>query len=555
MSAPSHPVMPRTICTWIFLALCWYGTLAWRPLMEPDEGRYAEIPREMLSSGDWVTPRLVGLDYFEKPPLQYWATAATYAVFGVNEISARAFSATLAFLCLPLVYAFVLSLYGSTIVAATAVLLLASNPLFVVVGQINLLDSAFAFLLSAALFALLKACSVPAGKASAQWALGVWIALALAVLTKGPAALVLCGLTLTLYSVATRDFEPWRRLNWRWGLPSFLLLTIPWFVVVSLRNPPFDSFFFVHEHVARYLTTVEQRLGPWWYFLPLLLLAILPWLKHIWPALRTAVARDNGLTTKPATLRAQRMLWIWCAVVLGVFSMSQSKLAPYIMPMMAPLAVLLAPRLALDVHRARKAAIWIAVFAAVASGAIMLEAYRLGVTTQHAAVAYVIAALVTALLSCLFAGRVPTSRVAADRHTAPQSQVLIVSACQVLTLALLVSAYSVAVPTRSAKLLVGAVRNAVRPDTELYSVGQYRQTIAPYLGRTLRIADYGGELSFGESQLRDPRTIELNSFLQHWSDTRNALAFVEPALYQRLGPALLPGRILAEDAESLVLQR
>src|SRR5205814_1152640 len=97
---------------WVLLALAWFATVPVRPLLDPDEGRYAEIPREMLASGDWVTPRFDGLLYFEKPPLQYWATAIAYEVFGVSEWSSRLWSVGLAFACLPLTCAWVARLYG-----------------------------------------------------------------------------------------------------------------------------------------------------------------------------------------------------------------------------------------------------------------------------------------------------------------------------------------------------------------------------------------------------------------------------------------------------------
>ena len=92
---------------WALLAVAWFATVPLRPMLDPDEGRYAEIPRDMLVSGDWITPRFDGLKYFEKPPLQYWATAAVYSVAGVNEWSSRLWSAGLAFACLPLVLAWV----------------------------------------------------------------------------------------------------------------------------------------------------------------------------------------------------------------------------------------------------------------------------------------------------------------------------------------------------------------------------------------------------------------------------------------------------------------
>src|SRR5262252_9919273 len=113
MSAAAGP-QPRAVglLPWLILAAAWFATMPLRPMLDPDEGRYAEIPREMLASGDWLTPRLNDLKYFEKPPLQYWATAAVYAVFGLSEWSSRIWSVGLAFACLALVYAWVRRGYG-----------------------------------------------------------------------------------------------------------------------------------------------------------------------------------------------------------------------------------------------------------------------------------------------------------------------------------------------------------------------------------------------------------------------------------------------------------
>src|ERR1700716_250817 len=197
----------------------------------------------MLASGDWITPRLDDLKYFEKPPLQYWATAVAYEVFGLREWSSRLWSVGLAFACLPLVSAWVARLYGrdGALLAVTA---LALSPFFVIVGHLNLLDGGFTFWLTAALLAFTVAqTSPPESSAERRWMLGAWGAGALAVLSKGIVVGVLAGAALAA----------------------------PWFVVVSLRNPSFPGFFFVHEHFTRFLTTAHQRVEPWWYFLPLLL--------------------------------------------------------------------------------------------------------------------------------------------------------------------------------------------------------------------------------------------------------------------------------------------
>src|SRR5579864_3696753 len=104
----------RSFLLFVLLAALWFVTMPLRPLVDPDEGRYAEIPREMAATGNWITPRLDGLKYFEKPPLQYWATAAAYSVFGVSEWTARLWTVGLAFLCLPMVFGWTARLYGLT---------------------------------------------------------------------------------------------------------------------------------------------------------------------------------------------------------------------------------------------------------------------------------------------------------------------------------------------------------------------------------------------------------------------------------------------------------
>ena len=323
---------------WLLLALVWFATAPWRPLFDPDEGRYAEIPREMTVSGDWVTPRFNDLKYFEKPPLQYWATAAAYEAFGVHEWSSRLWSTGLAFACLPLVFAWVAWLFDVRR-ALTALLALGVSPYFALIGHINLLDAAFTFWLTAAVFAFtLAQCAPRAAPAERRWMLH----------RAGRRPRLRCcpraswsgcwpGERWCCTPLIERDTVTWRRLHVVPGLALFLLIAAPWFVLVTLRNPSFPGFFFVHEHFARFLTTVHQRVEPWWYFLPLLLGGALPWLL---PGARACRAAWAEAAVAPAAFRVRRFLLVYCALTLVFFSASGSKLAPYIMPMMPVLAAL-----------------------------------------------------------------------------------------------------------------------------------------------------------------------------------------------------------------------
>src|SRR5689334_5667994 len=150
---------------WVVLGALWFATMPVRPLLDPDEGRYAEIPREMVASGDWITPRLDGLKYFEKPPLQYWVTAALYSVFGFSEWTARLWTVGLAFLCLPMVFGWTSRLFGPS-AGFAAMVALAVSPYYELICHLNILDAGFSFLLAGTVFAFTLAQNAPEGSAS-----------------------------------------------------------------------------------------------------------------------------------------------------------------------------------------------------------------------------------------------------------------------------------------------------------------------------------------------------------------------------------------------------
>jgi len=536
---------------WALLAVAWFTTIQVRPMLDPDEGRYAEIPREMLASGDFVTPRFNDLKYFEKPPLQYWATAGVYALFGLTEWTSRAWSVGLAFACLPLVFAWVRRLYGDD-AALTAVAALGVSPFFIVIGHLNLLDAAFTFWLTAAVLAFTLAQIAPPGAPEERrWMLAAWALAALAVLSKGIVVGVLAGSALVLYTLLERDAQVWRRLHWGAGLALFALITVPWFLLVSLRNPSFPGFFFVHEHFTRFLTTVHQRVEPWWYFLPLLLLAVLPWLVPLVRAARAAWS-DPGLS--PAVVEApvagtrfrpRRFLLIYAAVVFLFFSASGSKLAPYILPIVPVLAALTGAYLKDPGRLARHAACAAAPLVVVVAAGLLIYSARRNDYMPHEALHWALAAVVAALIAALASFRTR------DR---PLATVLVAALGASLAWQFLMSAYTVIPPARSAKALVRAVEPFLTPHMPLYSVGQYRETLSPYLGRTLQLAGYEGELRFGLDE-EPERRMSIEQFAEHWSAEAPAVAFFDPGVWDTWRRRGLPGRVLAADNYTVAVSR
>jgi len=323
----------------VVLAIPFIQYLGRLPLMDPDEGRYAEIPREMLERGDWITPTLNYVHYFEKPPLLYWINALSFKLFGLNEFAARLPSALCGLLTVLVTYAVARRLYGRR-TALMSALILGTSSGFVLQSRIILTDMLVTFCLTAALGAFICAgLGEQRQRTPLPWYL-FWFFCALAVLAKGligivfPAGIICCYLLLTRRWHLLGEMRPFS------GLLLFLAVAAPWFVAVSLRNPEFARFFFIHEHFERFTSTVHGRYQPFWFFLPVLLAAMLPWSFFIPGALGRAW-RDRHHHDGHAGF----YLVIWAAVIFLFFSKSNSKLVPYILPVFPPLAILIGHRL------------------------------------------------------------------------------------------------------------------------------------------------------------------------------------------------------------------
>jgi len=529
---------------WIVLAAAWFATSPLRPMLDPDEGRYAEIPREMLASGDWITPRFDGLKYFEKPPLQYWATAAVYSVAGLSEGSSRLWSVGLAFGCLALTFAWTGALFGST-AAFTALTALAVSPYFLIVGHLNLLDAGLTFFLTAAVFAFTRAqTAAPGSRPERSWMLAAWALAALAVLSKGIVVGVLAGGALVVYTLLERDLTPWRRLHPVAGLPLFLVLTAPWFIAVSARNPGFASFFFVHEHFTRFLTTVHQRVEPWWYFLPLLLLGVLPWIVPLARAIATAWREAPASGTG---FRPRRFLAVYAGVTLLFFSASGSKLAPYILPMFPVLAALAGAHGAEPARVAAQATrIGAGLIVVVAAGLLIYSARR-NSFVPHEAVFWALAGSAVALAAVVATlRRVWLSATGAAWLSAVAA---------ILAWQCLLCAYAVIPPARSARDLIATARASIGRETALYSVGQYRETVSPYLGRLLTLVDYEGELAFGLRSEPGRQDLGVEAFRARWGASRDAVAFFDPGIWDSWRRAGFPGRVIAADNYTVAVSR
>ena len=303
-------------------------------LAEPDETRYAEIPREMLASGDFVVPRLNGLPYFEKPPLLYWANAAAMRLLGPTPWAAR-LPTRIAGLGTLILVVLAAGGFRKREGLAAGILLLAA-PLGFLMARTNLTDGLLTFFFTAT---LLGARAAIARRAEGRPWLGLaaWTGAAAAggFLTKGLIALALPGLILLVWGAATGRLRGLLALVASPAPLVFFALGAPWFVALERRHPGFLQFFFVHEHFQRFATDAARRTGPLLYFVPVIVGGFLPGLAFLFASFRRSWRRaDEGF-----------FFLIWFAAVFAFFSLSQSKLPTYIFPAL-PAAAILAGRVA-----------------------------------------------------------------------------------------------------------------------------------------------------------------------------------------------------------------
>jgi 4-amino-4-deoxy-L-arabinose transferase-like glycosyltransferase len=527
---------------WLLLALVWFLPLNSPHLFDPDEGRYAEIPREMLASGDWVTPRLDGIKYFEKPALQYWATACAYALFGQHAWTVRLWPALTGFLGLLMTWALGRRLYDERS-ALLAVLVQASALLYLGMARIATLDMSLSCTLQLAMTALVIGVSRPQGRSDWNWPAWGWpvclgVGVALAVLTKGLIGILIPGAVATLFMLIHRDWRLALRAQPWWALLAVLLIAGPWLWLASRRNPEFAHFFFVVQHFQRYLNRQGfDRYQPAWFFVPVLVAGFLPWTTLLPGAVAQGLARARGGD------RGSSMLLIWSAFVLAFFSLSQSKLMPYIVPMFPALSLLTGRALTqLPARRLATHLLAVTVFA----GVIVLGALVLWVTPLGAAL--MARATPASIAGFILAFAVLGVGAGIGAYRAYRGQVLsavVVTACGSLLLGECGLLAADQLPRMQRVVdLAEHLQPVLTATTHVYCVGDYVQPIPYYLKRPCTLVGYRGELDFGLSQEPWRFIGDLNGFATAWQQESDALAILRPDDYQRLESLGAPMRVI-----------
>lgn len=311
-------------------------------LLEPDEARYAEIPREMLKTGDWVTPRINEQPYFEKPPLLYWVNGAALAVLGENPYAAR-LASRLSALATAAMLLFALGQRPRSGEGRLATLIFLSSLLPFALARMNLIDTLLTASMTACLLALRDFARRRERGESGLWSLvAAGAAAAAGTLAKGLVGALLPGAIFLAWVLLVKRGRLLREVLWSPAPFVFLLLAAPWFGAMERANPGFQELFLLREHFARF-TEGAKRSQPFFYFLPVLVLGFLPWIAFL-PRVVASLRpfRKSWTRERPDDL----YFLLWAAVVFLFFSLSRGKLVPYILPMFPALAAVWAKALA-----------------------------------------------------------------------------------------------------------------------------------------------------------------------------------------------------------------
>ncbi len=533
----------------LVFGLVYLGLLGVRPLFNPDEGRYIDIPAEMLATHNWVLPHLNGVAYLEKPPLQYWLSAVALHVFGHNEWAGRLVTALAALLGVITVLRLGTRLYDRPR-ALYAAAMTGSMLLFVLMGQLTTLDMLLSTWLTIAIagFCLAQADRDTDPIGNRRWMLVCWAAMGAGTLTKGLIGVVLPGAVLVLYTLLQRDWRAWRHLHLGKGVLLYAAIVLPWFLLVERAFPGAFDFLIIREHFQRYLTKMHDRYEPWWYFIEIVAAGSLPWLPQIIAAYatgwRASVARGQ--------FDAQRVLWVAAVFIVAFYSASDSKLAPYILPVLPALA-LLGSR---TDDRGERLLVWNARLLIVLGMAALLAAALAGRSETRLMQSWRIAQLQPWCIGVgvLYVSGGLATFWAHTRGRFDRARQYIAATGFTVVMVLATGAFSTVTTLYSVKPLLTKA-GPLAPTWPIYTVDDYDWTLPFYVRHPVIPVHYTGELALGLSAAPERGLPNLEAFEAVWRRDDPAYALVRLDQLERLRADGLLMRELARDFDHALVSR
>jgi len=503
------------------------------PLFTPDEGRYSEVAREMVMSGDYITPRVNGVAFLDKPILYYWLQAAAILLFGIKEWALRLFPALLGILGCLMTYVAGRRLFDRKTGVISA-LILATSPLYFGGAHYANLDLEVAVFISCTLLCFITGVQSH-GRTRSAFLLAAYFFSALAVLTKGLIGIAFPSLIAGSWLLWQRRLALLKNIHIFTGVLLFIILVLPWYILVQKANPEFLHFFFVTQHVTRFLSTAEfNNKTTVWFYAPIILAGFFPWTIFLIQSIAKQIKERHPVGI---------YLLLWVGIITTFFSIPHSKLIGYILPIFPALALLTGKFIADAWHKANNSytslsiILWL-IFSLVFLTAVLMLPRFPQLNVQAAAMPYLLAMAGISTLSALTA-----IGMARYRQFLPLFLLCLLSSTLCLA-TLIVAANSL--NRNTAKPLIMQLQTRLKPDDEVVNYFKFYQDTPIYLQRRITLVanwqspkiaetdNWVRELWYGMAfQHTDDWLVNEKIFWQRWNSKKRLFVFVNDNYMQQ----------------------
>lgn len=527
----SQPLQMKTWTTDILFLLFSLGCLFFillgtRPLSLPDEGNYAEIVREMVASGNFITPYLNEIKFFEKPIFLYWLASIAVKIGGLNLWSIRSVSAILAVFGCIMTYIVSRKLYDRRTGLISA-FILGTSVLYFALGHLLTMDLTVSIFCTACLYAFLLGSAEQDNNRRRAYFWAAAIASGCAVLTKGLIGLVLPAMIIAAWMLVCNQWSVLKRASLFSSAILFLLVILPWHVLVSLHNPEFFHYYIVKQHLLRYFTPTVGHPQPFWYYIPIFIFGFFPWVVFVPQAIKHALPRAWSLREQ---YKNEIFFLLWAVLIYVFFTVAKTKLTSYILPMMPPLAILTARYLASHLETKSRGVKWgYAGLVLISFGIAVLFSYfpRYYETdnVEMSILLLSIAALVIAgggVISFLLAWRSHSKALLTTIVTFYVGLLVVIGALPY-------------VDTHTLRPLTTALKSELQPAEPVIAFNHHFQDVSYYLERRVHILNSRKLFKFGmEYQDSHDWMIDNHTFSKIWRGDQRAFAFMHLYEYHSL---------------------
>lgn len=521
----------------ILLFYCfWLGSY---PVFTPDEGRYCEAAREMLVSGDFITPRVDGVVFLDKPILYYWMQAASLYLFGVNEWAIRLIPMLCGVLGCLLTYACGRQLFDRRTGILSAIIL-STTYLYYGGAHYANLDLEVAFFISASLLLFLTGL-----RSSGRWRDGLiitsYVCAALAVLTKGLIGIVFPVMIVGIWTLLFWEWRSLKRIHLMLGLTLFMIIVAPWYVKVQQANPRFFQYFFVTQHIQRFLSSgTFNNASPFWFYMPVLMAGFFPWIMFLAPAI-TNIVRD--VKQKRGPYENACFFLIWFVAIFVFFSIPRSKTVGYLLSAMPAAAMMTGHYLSICFDHPDRRSLGTAVLTLTAIGsgiaaAILLVVFKwTAMPPEYAPHLFIAAGLI--MLTVVSAVLLWLCRATPQRFF-----VMCVISSVIFLLSVIVGASDY--NRTSTKSLVTELRTLIKPDEEVINYFKFYQDLPLYLGKEVTVVanwnspaislrdNWTRELWYGMIfQHSAERLIIEDTFWEKWRGDKRVFVFIHANFFRQ----------------------